>query len=637
MLNASIVGLINNVALLLVAGLAFEMMGDYSLLRKPSLRQIFTGVVLGVIGWAVMLTPWELMPGLIFDTCSILLGLSGLFFGTLPAFIAVVFTSALRIFIGGTGVVPGVGVIVTSAAIGLAWRHWRKPALHRISVRELYLLGLIVHLNMLMWMLLLPFPTSFEVISQLGLPVMIIYPVGTALLGWVFVGRIARIHTEEALLHSERQLRVITDNLPAYVSLLGADDLRYRFVNSRFIDLFKLPKDEVVGKHIKDVVGEETYALVLPHLERALAGELVSYENLVRVGGDQHWMNVTYVPDVDEQGKAATVIVLGHDVTARRSAEEALRENERLLRTIAENYPNSYLSVIEKDFSVGFTAGREFTNQGLDPDAFVGLKVDEVFGERADFVREYYQKTFAGEEETFELFINNQYQKYSTIPFYDDEGTVVRILSVVENITKRKEAEIEIRKANERLRTQLDEIKALQGALREQAMRDPLTGLFNRRYMQEALQQAVGRAKRRGEALSLVMLDLDYLKEINERYGHVAGGDKALLALTAKIQSLCRAEDTFCRYAGDEFVVIFCNTSLPVAYQRVQDWQEALSKIKIDDTFGVSFSAGIAELSVDAISGDELINRADEALFQAKAQGRNRVVAFGLDAQEEED
>ena len=124
-----------------------------------------------------------------------------------------------------------------------------------------------------------------------------------------------------------------------------------------------------------------------------------------------------------------------------KQAEKALRESEKLLRTIADNYPNSYVSIIKNDFTTGFTSGQEFKKQNLNPNDFIGLPLDKIFGEHWAFVKEQYSKVFAGEETSFELFINDQYQHYRAVPLYSESGSIDRILAVVENITDRKQAE----------------------------------------------------------------------------------------------------------------------------------------------------------------------------------------------------
>ena len=188
--------------------------------------------------------------------------------------------------------------------------------------------------------------------------------------------------------------------------------------------------------------------------------------------------------------------------------------------------------------------------------------------------------------------------------------------------------------ANIQLRSQLAKIKELEAALREQAIRDPLTGLFNRRYMEEILQQELSRASRHHKKISIVILDIDMLKEINDQYGHIDGGDRALICLSEVIGNLCRQEDIFCRYAGDEFVVILYDVSQQVAYKRVQEWKKAICSEEIcagDKTFSISFSAGIAEYPTQGFTVDKVIQKADKALYKAKELGRNEVLVYDPD------
>jgi PAS domain S-box-containing protein len=133
--------------------------------------------------------------------------------------------------------------------------------------------------------------------------------------------------------------------------------------------------------------------------------------------------------------------------------QEALHNSEQLLLAMAENYPNAYVSIIESDLTVGFTSGQEYKKLGVNPDHYIGQTIEQVFGEQAATIRHHYQKAFAGEESTFELTINNQHQLYHAIPLQVEDGSIPRILAVVENITDRKLAIQRIHESEKRYRT----------------------------------------------------------------------------------------------------------------------------------------------------------------------------------------
>jgi signal transduction histidine kinase/ActR/RegA family two-component response regulator len=205
MRTTTLTGLVNNAALLLALGLLYDTIALRQHSGKTSV-QVRTGIVLGAIGIAVMMTPWEFAPGIIFDTRSILLSVGGLFFGSVPTLVAVLMTSIYRLLLGGAAAWVGVGVIVTSGAIGVAWRYLRRDGLETVSSLELYILGIFVHVVMLLWMLLLPWSVAVEVLSKISLPLMTVHPVSTLLLGSVMTSRLKRRRAEEALRESNQRL-----------------------------------------------------------------------------------------------------------------------------------------------------------------------------------------------------------------------------------------------------------------------------------------------------------------------------------------------------------------------------------------------------------------------------------------------
>ncbi len=220
-------GLLFNAALLL----GMSVLYDLILLQGQGfsrLRQVFSGFVLGAIGVAIILTAFPLIDGVIFDTRSVLLSVSGLFFGFLPTLLAAVITAAYRLHLGGGGALTGVLVIFTSALIGLLWRYLRRRALERIPWWELYLFGWVVHLNMLVWMYSLPGGLARPVLAEISLPVLAIYPLATLLVGKILSMNFQR---QRASRERERLLAVLESSLNE-IYLFHPETLRFEYVNA---------------------------------------------------------------------------------------------------------------------------------------------------------------------------------------------------------------------------------------------------------------------------------------------------------------------------------------------------------------------------------------------------------------------
>jgi len=165
----------------------------------------------------------------------------------------------------------------------------------------------------------------------------------------------------------------------------------------------------------------------------------------------------------------------------------------------------------------------------------------------------------------------------------------------------------------------------------EMALRDTLTGLYNRRYFQQILDYEMNRAKRYRQPLSIVFLDIDHFKEINDTFGHSIG-DQFLKQITQKLQSLFRTTDLLARYAGDEFIAILPATPNDGAMILAQRIQKVLSEYQVmvrGRTLQVSVSIGVDTYeSTEGIGAITLIDHADKAMYEAKNQGRNCVKSY---------
>lgn len=169
----------------------------------------------------------------------------------------------------------------------------------------------------------------------------------------------------------------------------------------------------------------------------------------------------------------------------------------------------------------------------------------------------------------------------------------------------------------------------LRETLRSQSIRDALTGLFNRRYMEETLEREILRAKRNHTALSVIMIDIDHFKQFNDKFGHDAG-DVVLQKLSSLLQSSFRGEDIPCRHGGEEFALLLPDTSVEDARQRAEQLRIAVEKLEIfyrEKPLGrITLSIGIAVFPDHGSDPKTLLRLADEALYRAKANGRNQVI-----------
>jgi len=170
----------------------------------------------------------------------------------------------------------------------------------------------------------------------------------------------------------------------------------------------------------------------------------------------------------------------------------------------------------------------------------------------------------------------------------------------------------------------------LQEVLRRQSIRDPLTGLFNRRYLEESVERELHRLARREHPAGFAMLDLDHFKNFNDTFGH-EGGDALLQTFGQFLREHLRKEDIACRYGGEEFCILFCESSLEDTVRRAEQLRTGVSHLTVQ--YGgqhlgvVTVSIGVASYPTHGSTLTDLIAAADSALYQAKTDGRNRVVA----------
>jgi diguanylate cyclase (GGDEF)-like protein/PAS domain S-box-containing protein len=418
---------------------------------------------------------------------------------------------------------------------------------------------------------------------------------------------------EDALRVSESRLRTIADHLPALVSYVDAQE-RYRFNNKAYEQWLRLPSDEILGRTVREVWGEEYYARFKPNIERALRGERVSYEYAVTEGGVERHVLASYVPDLDGAGRVNGFFVLGSDVTQLAAAQRELAAQQARLEAALDG---SSVALWETDLQNGRVYLSEAWAQMLGgPPTETVATIDELVAllhpDDVEPVRRASVEVMQGSRPLYAIehrvrardgewkWILSRGRVTERDPA---SGRALRMIGTNYDITDRRRIE-----------------EAVQSA----AQSDPLTGLANRLLLTDRLRLALARSARTGAQIAVLYLDIDRFKEINDRFGHAAG-DALLRDFAARLRSSVRASDTVARFGGDEFVVLLDDIKEPehamrVAEKIVGECREPL-RIEASDVVATT-SIGLA-FGGQGAQAEELLRRADAALYAAKSGGRD--------------
>ncbi|WMW25100.1 ATP-binding protein [Methanolobus sediminis] len=320
-----IISLINNAALLLAIGVLYEVF-FYNITMKACSKSVTVGIIIGLIGIALMLNPWELSPGIFFDTRTILLSTVALFFGFIPAVVGALIIISYRLYVGGVGMVAGVATTVSSVILGLLWRKYHERLQNLFGMFDLYVLGILVHIVMLMCMLLLPWPFAFEVLSRISFPVMLIYPIGTVLLGNLLKNQISRKRIQDALKENEAQLQNFIDNVPVGIYRTNYEGKMLQ-TNPEMAHILGMNSPKEAINYFRNM--DERY--ISPNRRKELItilkkqGYVNNFEcELLRADGKHIWLLIHARTSGDIKGDKFTIDGFAVDITEHKETEIAL-------------------------------------------------------------------------------------------------------------------------------------------------------------------------------------------------------------------------------------------------------------------------------------------------------------------------
>jgi diguanylate cyclase (GGDEF)-like protein/PAS domain S-box-containing protein len=477
-------------------------------------------------------------------------------------------------------------------------------------------------------------------------------------------------------LDSERNLlNTLIDNIPDAV-FANDTQKRYLVVNKATAQIMGVnPKEDMIGHTSSDFMVEETANRMLSSDDHVLlngqALTIPQEEVFDRSTESTRWFNTTKVPLIDSEGRTYGLVGISHDITREKEVEEKLKQNlaaleqnsrdqERMSKMVdllqaCNNIQEAFIVIADqlnkffpKDSGCLYlvNSSRNLMDRVAawgepfeDPLIF---KPDDCWGMRRGRLH-IVEENSANHLEIHHSLIcqhvlhHEASADYLCLPLAAQGETLgllhLRHISTSEEAAQKKEPWFGHEK-RQRIRHIMDSLSLslanlnLTETLRQQSIRDPLTNLFNRRYLEETLERELLRAGRNHENLGVMMLDIDHFKRFNDTYGHQAG-DALLKTLGGFFTANIRGEDVACRYGGEEFLLLLPGSSLAAAEKRAEELRKKIHNLTVEfqeQTLPtVSLSFGIAVFPQHGSTAAQLIHNADQALYRAKAEGRDRV------------
>jgi len=469
---------------------------------------------------------------------------------------------------------------------------------------------------------------------------------------------------EEELFRSRQMLQLVVENIPM-LAFWKDSNLVYMGCNQAFATQVGLASPaDIVGKTDFDLPWKAYANQFREDDQRVIDSDtpkLGFEEPTLQPDSSQIWGRTNKIPLHDSNGKVIGLLVTSEDITERRLAEQEIEKaNEKLISWVSDleirnqeanllrqmgdllqvsNEREEYYTIIKEYIPQLFpnTSGALFiqNNSQSSVEAMTvwgdALQSDSSFapgdcwamrrgqiyhgnGKKPGLNCRHIKRPFTG--------------RYIEVPMMAS-GEMIGVLHIEEGEETLPEETIEdlAHSLADHLSLSLSNLK-LRETLRIQSIRDALTGLFNRRYMEESLAREIPRAMRKNTPVGIIMLDIDHFRDFNNTYGHEAG-DVVLREIGAQLQNQIRGEDITCRYGGEEFILILPEANHEVTVQRAEKIREAIKSIRVEyhrQPLGViSVSLGVAIFPEHSSTVEGILEKADEALYMAKHNGRDRV------------
>lgn len=623
-MDAAVEGLIANLAMVGVFASLWTFLGDAVESLPGWARRAGLGLVMGLGAVAMMSVPVVVQPGLFLDLRVSLIAQAALFGGPIGAAVAVLVAGAYRVFLGGTGILPGLVLIGLGAIMGLGVYWLARGRARRLDVVLLAFGALLVSLLTLQ---LIPSAMIESALPNLVVSVPAIAFLATLLAGLAIYSDEQRRRTESL----NQTFRQVIETLPEALNVKDAEG-RFIIANAATARLMRADSaSALIGKTDEDFYPAEIAAQFRVDEESVLrdGSSRELEQRLAFDDGTEQWLSTLKTPLKDTRGRPVALVTHNRDFTTRKRLEQELERARSQLEGAMSGMADALIA-FDKDANIIFCNDQYRRLFPLTSDVRVpGMNLRKVLrvayerGEQAELEPEEVDRWIDDavaslhSESDREIHLADGRWLHSRVRALAD-GTSLSVISDVSSIKRAEEALFEVNK----------HLKLL-------AATDALTGLKNRRTFDEMLGKEFSRSSRHHHPLSVLMVDVDYFKSFNDTYGHQAGDDALRAVARALREVVRRPADIVARYGGEEFAVVLPDTDTEGATAVAELLCDAVRNLHIPNGRSsrgvVTVSVGIATASrTNLLAGPEdLVRQADAALYLAKGQGRDGVQAYG--------
>ena len=607
--------------------------------EKSGLFSLSQGLLFGIAAMLGMLRPLVLSQGLIFDGRSVMISLCGLFFGPVAAGISALMAGAFRVYQGGSGAAMGVLVISFSAIIGSGLHHYRKDREREIGIKNLFLMGIGVHVVMILCMFALPADKIFKTMKLMAGPILLAYPLMTVLIGSILNESISRHRLSASLMISENSLKETNADLEASLEEIIAqeEEIREQYdrvteSEDRFRKIFEMAPiginlvDNQTGQIIKanhrfaEIVGRSPSELIsmdwmsMTHsedLEFNLELNKLLVEGVqpvfdldkryVKPDGSLVWANIKVVDFSNDILGRHKQLCFVEDITEKKKAMDAIIASEHNFRTLFEGSADAILILDETQIvDCNMAAINLF---GLENKASLLVKTPWHL---SDYLQPDGLESEAKATQMIQDCLNDSSTRFEWWHVRAD-GSALPVDVVLTKIILNGKILIHV------LSRDITDRKRMEEKLQEMSYHDQLTRLYNRRYFEEELNRI---DVRRNLPLTVMMADVNGLKLINDTFGHPVG-DQLLIKVARIIEAGCRADDIISRVGGDEFAVLLPQTGFEEAKNIVERINYYAAKEHVG-SLDISISFGWGTKMDAEESMHEILKRAEDNMYKKK-------------------